>query len=285
MALQAVKRFRMRELTTLPRLIQPGVPHIPPASQTTYTDFFTKGSKSTKGKQQANEPMYPHYTTPVSALNPFIPLKNPSTGRWAPAKYSLRRQADLVKNARKSGTLHLLPPGPKFNPEGQRLKDKILVGEMQAALAVRAARKSTTDAPSATGGASATTTTNVSGLTKVVSTLSRRQKRLRLGRPVVTWNLLFRTHVRGWDREIRWGGELKAKEVKGADVGNRLYAGKRRMFKGHKWERVRGERMKMQARMLRFMPARVAKYKGQRLRRKPNPLRPASGLGRTKLPF
>lgn len=153
----------------------------------------------------------------------------------------MRRQADLVKNARKSGTLHLLPPGPKFNPERQRLKDKILVGEMQAALAIRAARKSTTGA---TEGSTATTATNVSGLTKVVSTLSRRQKRLRLGRPVVTSNLLFRTHTRGWDREIRWDGELKAKEVKGADVGNRLYAGKRRMFKGHKWERVRGERMK-----------------------------------------
>ena len=37
--------------------------------------------------------------------------------KWAPPHYSLRRQAVLVKQARASGTLHLLPPGPKLSVE------------------------------------------------------------------------------------------------------------------------------------------------------------------------
>ncbi|KAJ7063465.1 hypothetical protein C8F01DRAFT_1219532 [Mycena amicta] len=50
--------------------------------------------------------------------NPFLPWRNPKTGRWAPPKYSLRQQADLVKQAKATGTLHLLPPSIKLvHPE------------------------------------------------------------------------------------------------------------------------------------------------------------------------
>lgn len=45
-------------------------------------------------------------------LNPFLPNKNPETGRWHGAKYSLRRSADLFKLARKFGLETLLPPIP-----------------------------------------------------------------------------------------------------------------------------------------------------------------------------
>ncbi|WEW59499.1 54S ribosomal protein L25, mitochondrial [Emydomyces testavorans] len=45
--------------------------------------------------------------------NPFLPYKNPETGRWRGAVVSLRRQNDLVKLARAHGVEELLPPGRK----------------------------------------------------------------------------------------------------------------------------------------------------------------------------
>ncbi|KAH9933742.1 uncharacterized protein B0H18DRAFT_981830 [Fomitopsis serialis] len=56
----------------------------------------------------------PEATTRPKVPNPFLPRKNPESGRWAPPKYSRRRQAELIKHARASNTLHLLPPGPKL---------------------------------------------------------------------------------------------------------------------------------------------------------------------------
>ncbi|KAK6198487.1 mitochondrial ribosomal protein MRPL25 [Scheffersomyces amazonensis] len=46
-------------------------------------------------------------------LNPFLPNKNPESGRWHGAKISLRRSSDLYKMARKFGIQDLLPPLPK----------------------------------------------------------------------------------------------------------------------------------------------------------------------------
>jgi large subunit ribosomal protein L25 len=45
--------------------------------------------------------------------NPFLPFKNPATGRWQGSRISLRVQADLVKMAKKHGIENLLPPGRK----------------------------------------------------------------------------------------------------------------------------------------------------------------------------
>ncbi len=41
--------------------------------------------------------------------NPFMPTKHAVTGRWHDPKYSLRRQAELVKLAREHGVEELLP--------------------------------------------------------------------------------------------------------------------------------------------------------------------------------
>lgn len=46
-------------------------------------------------------------------LNPFLPNKNPETGKWHGSKYSLRRSSDLFKMAKKFGIEDLLPPIPK----------------------------------------------------------------------------------------------------------------------------------------------------------------------------
>ncbi|CAE6424951.1 unnamed protein product [Rhizoctonia solani] len=56
--------------------------------------------------------------------NPFLPQKNSQTGRWHGPQYSLRRQKELVKQARADGAIGLLPPGPKARREdgaGSRL--------------------------------------------------------------------------------------------------------------------------------------------------------------------
>jgi large subunit ribosomal protein L25 len=45
--------------------------------------------------------------------NPFLPFRNPATGRWSGARISLRNQADLVKLAKKHNIEDLLPPGRK----------------------------------------------------------------------------------------------------------------------------------------------------------------------------
>ena len=45
-------------------------------------------------------------------MNPFLPNRNPETGRWQGPRYSLRRSADLFKMARKFGIESLLPPIP-----------------------------------------------------------------------------------------------------------------------------------------------------------------------------
>ncbi|RAL16036.1 mitochondrial 54S ribosomal protein mL59 [Aspergillus homomorphus CBS 101889] len=53
--------------------------------------------------------------TPARHANPFLPRKVwTTTGRrWSGPKFGLRRQAELVKLAKKHGVEELLPPGPK----------------------------------------------------------------------------------------------------------------------------------------------------------------------------
>jgi hypothetical protein len=67
-----------------------------------------------------------------------------------------------------------------------------------------------------------------------------------------------------WARDVEWVGTVRERNVAGADVGNRLYAGKKRMFKGHKWERVRERRVARTRMLLRDMDKRVQRFKGVR---------------------
>jgi hypothetical protein len=90
-----------------------------------------------------------------------------------------------------------------------------------------------------------------------------------------------------WTRPVEWVGTVRERSVAGADVGNRLYAGKKRMFKGHKWERTRERRVARTKVMLRDMDKRVERFKGYRAKGKALPLaRRSSVLKKTqKLPF
>ncbi len=68
-----------------------------------------------------NSTSIPPPETPSSSIapteglppSPFLPWRNPETNRWRAPKYSLRRQADLVKLAQKYGVEPLLPPSRK----------------------------------------------------------------------------------------------------------------------------------------------------------------------------
>lgn len=82
----------------------------------------------------------------------------------------------------------------------------------------------------------------------------------------------------------------------------KMYAGRKRMFKGHKWERVQARKKKRTDILMRDMSKRIARYKEVSItpwpadvetqiipqwyhRRKPNPLRPPRGTKAPKLPF
>ncbi|KIY47485.1 hypothetical protein FISHEDRAFT_74595 [Fistulina hepatica ATCC 64428] len=152
--------------------------------------------------------------TGMRVPNPFIPWKSKS-GHWQGAKYSLRRQADLVKTAKAAGLLHLLPPGPKCpNPSAAPSPAELVTS----------------------------------------------------------------------DPMVAWVGEFESKEVKGAEIGTRLYSGKKRMFKGHKRERVYLARMKKRAVLLRDMDKRIHEFKTRYKKRNQNPLKPRFST-KAKLPF
>jgi len=268
-SLHAIKRFRLHEL-----LIASPKTRIPPAVTASASNQPQRPLASTPLAAQP-PPLPPPPTTTTrgsgsDALaatgaaaasivlnNPFVPHKNPKSGRWAPAKYSLRRQADLIKHARKSGTLHLLPPGPKM-------------GEAQLV-------------------ASASGAVPPSALSVPALPAEQEQEREKREEAVAVASGLVSVRreqgrARGLDsedadadavvvddawttRSVEWVGTVRSRSVAGADVGNRLYAGKKRMFKGHKWERERERRVARTKMLCRDMDKRVQRFKAVRFKR------------------
>jgi len=182
-ALQAIKRFQARETLGLVKHLKLFGPLPEPKSAIT-------------------EPM-------ISLPNPFLPKFNPKSGKWHRPSYSLRRQADLVNKAHATGSMHLLPPGPKKAAFESRMQR------------VAAPAKPPPSVPAG--------------------------------------------KVEKWDVPVQWVGKVPEKKVVGAELGIRLYAGKKRMFKGHLWERVRAKRIRRRSILMRDMAARVKNYKTVRL--------------------
>src|ERR1700722_9440705 len=170
-ALKAIRKFRLHELNGLQAHIKRFGP-----LKTTPSDSLSDTSTP----------------SPTILPNPFLPRLNPNTGRWAPPKYSLRRQADLIKKARAEGIVHLLPPGPKL---------VLPVGE---------------------------------------------KSDFGLGKDE-------------WAQDVHWDGTVKSKPKGGNRSG--LYSGKKRMFKGHKWERTTLAREKKRKTLMRYMKDRITKFK------------------------
>ena len=192
-AMKIVQRFRIKEIRA--PSIKHLTPYRAPIPKPIATDVTpptalpeTKAKAKNKGHEQPN---------------PFLARYNTETGRWAPAKYSLRQQARLIKAAKASNTLHLLPPGPKLSSS------------------------------------------------EIASFISQSPPSPEI----------LKEHAWAQEKAVKWEGEPKPL-VAGADIGNRLYAGKKRMFKGHKWERTMAKKEKRRKMLLGDMKKRVIRYKG-----------------------
>ena len=226
MAAHALKRFRIREVisaTAPPPQIQsstkakPTQPLQAPQQPFQFQypfQFQAPFAASDSSATVAESPPQSHVSTTLRHVprrkNPFVPQLNAKTGKWAPPKYSLRQQADLIKKARKTGLLDLLPPSVKTN----KARESVAV--------VQAARL-------------------------IVEVHSEPPAK----KPVDLW----------WQKPVGWVGKVKERKVAGADIGNRLYAGRKRMFKGHKWERVAEKRAIRRKMLLRDMPKRITRFK------------------------
>ncbi|KAF8735897.1 hypothetical protein AX14_001277 [Amanita brunnescens Koide BX004] len=215
-ALQVIRKFRVQEFKDLQKHIL----------------RFGPFPTSKSGNVSSTAPRLP---------NPFVPWKNPKTSRWIEPKYSLRRQAELVKKAKAAGLLHLLPPGPK---------NIISASYPEASASSSSQIENTTQSSSPA----------------VEDSQSSPLQEL-------------------WAMQVVWEGSPEYKAVPGAELGIRLYAGKKRMFKGHKWERVQVKREAHKRILLRDMDRRVRTYKNFYKRRRPHPLRPPRSTKAPKLPF
>ncbi|KAF9010088.1 hypothetical protein BDQ17DRAFT_1397542 [Cyathus striatus] len=206
----------------------------------------------------------------LSLPNPFLPMKDIRKGSWIPPKYSLRRQAELVKQAKEAGLLHLLPPGPK-NPMSQ-LKEELTKAGVKFTEHNESLKKEE-DSESILS----TELSSINGANEGELFTAKLES--------IEQEEVADVEDNFWKSPIAWHGEFKEKSVAGAELGIRLYAGKTRMFKGHKWERVKESREKRQAVLLRDMDARIERYKSWYKKRRPNPLRPPKTVKSPKLPF
>ncbi|KAK0452453.1 hypothetical protein EV421DRAFT_1888185 [Armillaria borealis] len=150
--------------------------------------------------------------------NPFLPRFNPTSGRWAPPKYSLRRQAELVNWRR--------PP-------------RLYISYLQVPIAGSGDTRSSGKEPKAEFGGEEES-----------------------------------SGERVWLSQVEWVGKVNERRVKGADSVHACTREKKRMFKGHKWERVKRRR---------YGP-RIKRYKIHKNRR-PNPLDTPQANKKAKLPF
>ncbi|TRM63717.1 hypothetical protein BD626DRAFT_630204 [Schizophyllum amplum] len=224
--------------------------------------------------------------------NPFLPSKHPVTGKWKGPKYSLRRQADLVKKAKAAGMLHLLPSGPK-NPLPLQVQTKAAKTKQPAASAKPVAQEGTpvTSADIKAEPAEAMTAPSETAPSAEAPTTAQAQPApleeeadAAPAVPAQEYRRRQRKALRQlsgqWTGALHWIGEHHAREAPVA----RLYSGKRRMFKGHKHERVAHIRHGKTVVRMRDMPKRVREYKEFYRSRRPDPLAvPRTTKG--KLPF
>ncbi|KAF5347752.1 hypothetical protein D9756_010283 [Leucocoprinus leucothites] len=189
------------------------------------------------------QPPLPSGLAPKVRQNPFIAQKLPN-GKWREPVYSLRKQAEIVKAAKASGLLHLIPTGPK-NP----LPRAPAKGQDVKAIAVKRAAEQE-------------------------SVMEQLKKELmEKGEKDVGWLNL---------NSIAWRGKAKRRERKELVS---LYPAKKRMFKGHKWQRTQEQRERKRGILMRDMKKRIYNYKMFYRRRRPDPLKPARTIKAPKLPF
>lgn len=89
-----------------------------PRSDTASIDASSADTPSATTSSSSEPLLDPETAQPIfdsadQPPNPFLPYRNPATGRWRGAVVSLRRQAELYKLARHYGVEPLLPPSRK----------------------------------------------------------------------------------------------------------------------------------------------------------------------------
>ncbi|THH11418.1 hypothetical protein EW145_g648 [Phellinidium pouzarii] len=231
--------------------------------------------------------------------------------KWATPKYSLRRQADLVKAARASGTLHLLPPGPKLTvaeleeakQEAREKARSAKVSQLAVKKAIetrRAVQSPAEPVANVEGGLQSgeEMVESVADLAVPSLTLSKLQSLslnsqkstgLKRGKWIVR-NAHALAKRRGSAQAgypgivFHWTGDvpLKASAKKN---GLTIYAGRKRMFKGHKWERQLDKRRGKIAVRMRDMRKRIKRFRNVYLKKRVRPLSPAKPRKKETLPF
>lgn len=124
------RRLHIQEAKSLPAKLQRFFAINPPThilpSLSTLSTSSSNHPPSPPGEQNGESIEQLSQTPPQERPNPFQPFKNPETGRWRPAKYSMRQQADLVKLAEKHQVEELLPFTRKLSSE--RLRKRVEEG-------------------------------------------------------------------------------------------------------------------------------------------------------------
>ncbi len=322
-ASHVVKNFRVRELEGLMNHLRLYGP-LPTRSEAVIS--------STEGPQNTiSEPS-------IVLPNPFIPRKNPKTGKWRGPKYSLRRQADLVKKGQTTNNLNIIPPGTKLFAMELRLKNlqaslspsdatvfanfinpqanqSVAIGTSSegrsgdkgakhatengdptakfqrhfAALETRirenkeklvkleedfeqrrsqheldelaAFEKNETDADRRDRRRRQDEYAILEGqISDARRQVDRAEKRLQKTQEAQEVLNAEQARDKLWENPL-WVGEVKKKTTKGQDLGIRLYAGKKKMFKGHRWEKEKAKKLRRQSILMRDMKKRIARYK------------------------
>ncbi|KAF4618561.1 hypothetical protein D9613_010051 [Agrocybe pediades] len=280
--------------------------------------------------------------TAVVLPNPFLPKKNPKNNKWRAPKYSLRRQADIVKLAQAAGLLDAVPPCQK------KLAAELRMERVKASLSPNDAKtlerheKRVQFVPNRELSESVKGTVASMmkrGIELTTERLDRVNRELELIENEENASL-SKEFLRGEKDEgalerterkeaflkekqeyqktiadhnariaeleaeaeaektekkekaaaekeltVIWAGELKERKVPGSELGTRLYTGKKRMFKGHLWERKRARRIRRHTILMRDMAKRIERYKSYYKKRKPNPLKPSRYTKPPKLPY
>ncbi|GAM89178.1 hypothetical protein ANO11243_072150 [Dothideomycetidae sp. 11243] len=139
--------FRRHPPGSFSRSTSSPAPSIPQQSSNNSTSSLT---------QPALDPTVLNAITAArDAANPFLPWRNPATQAWRPPRYSLRRQADLYREAKEWGVTALLPETSPRNPalklakreeiglavrgtgKGQRVKGKLWERHLRPKLEAR----------------------------------------------------------------------------------------------------------------------------------------------------
>lgn len=208
----------------------------------------------------------------VKAANPFLPSQIAYNGHWVKPRYSLRRQKELVKKAKMSGMVGLLPPGPKLSVqeiEAARLEQTVSArpGKLQdwwlRPVEWSAEPERTKPAPKVDTPTQPILTSSVSSVDE-----AQQQAKARLRQE--------RAALRAKRREM-----VQEAKKRGLVA---MYIGRKRMFKGHKWERVLADRRRKHRILMRDMGKRVQKYKSFYRKRRPSPLA-VPRANNQKLPF